>query len=63
MTLKEARKKAGLTQGELAKRLGCAQSFISRVETGVEKPGRRILAAIRKEFGKRVDLDAYLEDA
>ena len=33
-TLHQARTKAGLTQSELAKRLKCPQSFISKYESG-----------------------------
>jgi len=36
--LREARKQAGLSQIEAAKRLGCRQTFISKMECG----GRRI---------------------
>ncbi len=36
--LREARKGAGLSQIEVAKRLGCRQTFISKMECG----GRRI---------------------
>jgi transcriptional regulator with XRE-family HTH domain len=32
--LREARTKAGLTQVEAAKRLGCRQTFISKIECG-----------------------------
>lgn len=34
MNLKQARVKAGLTQFELAERIGCDQSVISRIESG-----------------------------
>lgn len=33
-TLKEMRKKAGLTQRELAKKLGREHSFVARIEQG-----------------------------
>lgn len=36
--LKAARKAAGLTQGELAERVGCAQKDISRWENEVREP-------------------------
>jgi transcriptional regulator with XRE-family HTH domain len=32
--LREARQKAGLTQVEAAKKLGCRQTFISKIECG-----------------------------
>jgi transcriptional regulator with XRE-family HTH domain len=32
--LREARRKAGLTQVEAAKKLGCRQTFISKIECG-----------------------------
>jgi transcriptional regulator with XRE-family HTH domain len=36
--LKEARRRAGLTQRELAERLGTTQSSIARIESGVVSP-------------------------
>jgi transcriptional regulator with XRE-family HTH domain len=36
--LKEARRRAGLTQRELAERLGTTQSSIARMESGVVSP-------------------------
>ena len=32
--IREARRKAGLTQVEAAKKLGCRQTFISKIECG-----------------------------
>ena len=32
--LRRARERANLTQGELARRLGCTQSFVSKCERG-----------------------------
>jgi len=34
MNLREARKRAGLSQGELARRVGIHQSGVSRIERG-----------------------------
>jgi transcriptional regulator with XRE-family HTH domain len=43
--LREARRSAGLTQRELAERLGVDQAVIARWETGVREP--RVRAAVR----------------
>lgn len=37
LIIREARKSAGLTQRELAERLGLKQQFISRLESGEEE--------------------------
>ncbi|WP_051928785.1 helix-turn-helix domain-containing protein [Thermopetrobacter sp. TC1] len=41
--LKAIREWRGLTQGALAKRIGTAKNYISQLETGRRKPGRKIL--------------------
>src|SRR5437773_11563962 len=57
--LKDARKKAGLTQGELAKRLGTTQSAVARLEAPNANPRfatlRRALAATGNTL--KVDLE------
>ena len=46
--LKEARKKAGLTQVELAERVGCFQVEIANWENGVRKPQEKTIQALAK---------------
>lgn len=46
-----ARMAAGLTQGQLAERIGCMQKDISRWERGVCKPGVDKLVKIAGELG------------
>ena len=41
--IKEMRKKAGLTQAELAEKLGISQSYISRIEKKVIKKLKTIM--------------------
>jgi transcriptional regulator with XRE-family HTH domain len=45
----------GLTQEELADKLGMTQAAISRIETGDRKPDVDDLIAIAKFFGCKVD--------
>lgn len=57
--LRRARKEAGLTQAEVARRLGKPQSFVSKVESGerrVDVVELQILAALYgKELADFVD--------
>lgn len=48
MNIKQIRKELGLTQKQLAEKLGCSRVHISRVETGARKPSRILLTALRK---------------
>lgn len=56
--LKDLRRKAGLTQKELAKRAGVSQSLIARIEKGTVNPRistlRRIMKVIEEELGGKV---------
>lgn len=46
--IREARRRAGLTQAELAKRTGTTQSAVARIETGDSEPSfRRVVVALR----------------
>lgn len=49
--VREARAKAGLTQVELAKRLGRSQTMVSLAENGVLRIGRRYVAAVLRACG------------
>ena len=55
MTIKELRTKEGLSQSEIAKRLGIATSAIGHMENGRMKVSPKIAAKAKEEFG--VDLD------
>lgn len=50
----EARKKAGLTQTDLAARTGIGQSEISRIERGTGNPTEETLANIGRAMNKRL---------
>lgn len=49
--LREARKRAGLTQRELARRAGTAQSVVARIERGVTSPSLGTLARLAAAAG------------
>lgn len=49
--LREARRRAGLTQTELAERSGVAQSTISACESGKRDPGWRLLGKLVQAAG------------
>ena len=55
MTIKELRTMEGLSQSEMAKRLGIATSAIGHMENGRMKVSPKIAATAKEEFG--VDLD------
>lgn len=50
--LKKARLEAGLTQGEVAKKLGCSQSWVSKVELGELRVEAIWLNRLAKLYGK-----------
>lgn|GEM_PF-2844105 len=51
------RKELGLTQAQLAERLGRPQSLISAIESGRQSPHIETLVAIARELGHRVRID------
>ncbi len=53
--LREERTKAGLSQRELARRLGLSASLISQLESGLSKPSVGTLYAIVTELGVSLD--------
>jgi predicted transcriptional regulator len=55
----EARQLADLTQRELAKRAGTAQSVVARIELGITDPGYRTLSRLLAAAG--FELTARLE--
>ncbi len=56
--LREARRRAGLTQRDLARRAGTAQSVVARIEQGQTDPGSVTLARLLAAAG--FELDANL---
>lgn len=56
--IEEARKKAGLTQEQLAERIGTNKSYISRVETGRTEPRMGTFYRIAAALGLTVELVA-----
>ena len=52
----EARSRAGLTQGELARRMGTTQSVVARMEGGRVKPSTRTLERFAKATGMRLKI-------
>lgn len=53
LELIRARASAGLTQGEVAERMGTAQSVIARLERGAVKPSLRTLERYARATGTR----------
>jgi ribosome-binding protein aMBF1 (putative translation factor) len=51
-----ARTQAGLTQGELAERMGTTQSAIARLEGGKSKPSTSTLEKLAKATGTRLKI-------
>lgn len=56
--LREARSKAGLTQGQLASRLGTSQAAISKLERAGANPTFETLAAALRATGHELALEA-----
>jgi transcriptional regulator with XRE-family HTH domain len=54
--LKEERKKAGLTQEQLAEKIGTKKSYISRLENGKADVQLSTLYKIFRGLGKRVSV-------
>ncbi|HVA42482.1 MAG TPA: helix-turn-helix transcriptional regulator [Acidimicrobiales bacterium] len=54
--LRSARRRAGLTQSELATRTGIAQSVISAYESGRREPSVAALRRLATALGTRVEL-------
>ena len=53
--LKQARQAAGLTQAQLAERIGCLQKDISRWEAGIHEPGALTLKKMATALGCSMD--------
>lgn len=53
--LKAARKAAGLSQADLAEKVGCHQKDISRWESGLHEPGALTLKKMAQALGCSMD--------
>lgn len=48
--MREARRRLSLTQLELAQRVGCTESLVTKIETGRATPERGLKEAIAREL-------------
>lgn len=49
--MRDARRRLGLTQLELGKRVGCTESLVTKIETGRATPEQRLKEAVARELG------------
>ena len=59
----EARSRAGLTQGEVARRMKTTQAVIARLESGGSRPSTRTLERFAKATGSRLRITFEPESA
>jgi predicted nucleotidyltransferase/DNA-binding XRE family transcriptional regulator len=59
--VREARRRAGLSQGELARRAGVSQPVVSAYENGRREPGLSMLAKLVEASGHRLRVDLVAE--
>lgn len=53
--LREARRKKGVTETEVARELGLTQGAISKFEHDITEPGKGTLVALAKYYGASID--------
>lgn len=53
--LKKSRMEMKMTQGELAKEVGCTQSMISKIESGEKIPSDKVKVSISKVLKRSVE--------
>jgi len=56
----DARKKANITQAELARRIGCDRAYVSRVESGKTEPRISTFYRIMNAIGCRIEFSMPL---
>ena len=56
----DARKKANITQAELARRIGCNRAYLSRVENGKTEPRISTFYRIMNAIGCRIEFSMPL---
>lgn len=55
-TLIEARKQAGLSQDQLARRMKTSQSYVARIESGQVRPSTKALERFARATGTRLKI-------
>jgi transcriptional regulator with XRE-family HTH domain len=55
MKLKQCRKARGLTQGELAAKVGLSLGYVARLEIGMHDPPLSTLAKLAKALGVKLE--------
>jgi transcriptional regulator with XRE-family HTH domain len=60
--LRQLREQAGLSQRDLAERLGCQQPAIARLEAGGVRPGLATLQRVVEALGFTLELHAVSRD-
>jgi transcriptional regulator with XRE-family HTH domain len=55
-TLIEARKQAGLSQDQLARRMKTSQSYVARIESGQVRPSTNALERLARATGTRLKI-------
>lgn len=53
-TVMDVRSRAGLTQGELARKMGTTQPVVARLESGRTRPSMRTLERLAEATGSRL---------
>jgi ribosome-binding protein aMBF1 (putative translation factor) len=56
LALIKARERAGLTQAEVAKRMGTTQSVVARIESAHNPPNLRTLERYAEAVGRRIEV-------
>ena len=51
--MRDARRRLGLIQLDLAERVGCTESLVTKIETGRARPEQWLKEAIARELGIR----------
>jgi len=49
--MRDARRRLGLTQLDLARRVGCTESLVTKIETGRATPEQSLKEAVARELG------------
>jgi ribosome-binding protein aMBF1 (putative translation factor) len=57
-----ARSRAGLSQAQVAKRMGTTQSVVARLESGRQRPSLSSLSRYAKATGSRLRVELVAED-